>query len=92
MQSFLGQNLGKVIGLLKLDLGMQFSGMFAEVDGAELGQGPYKLGGDLFRGATHGKGSCHRSILGSNALSLPQEGSILLTSVISTPYRVRGIW
>ena len=52
MQSFLGQNLGKVIGLLKLDLGMQFSGMFAEVDGAELGQGPSKLGGDLFRGAT----------------------------------------
>ena len=52
MQSFLGQNLGKVIGLLKLDLGMQFSGMFAEVDGAELGQGPYKLGGDLFTGST----------------------------------------
>jgi hypothetical protein len=51
MQSFLGQNLG-VIGLLKLDLGMQFSGMFAEVDGAELGQGPYKLGRDLFTGAT----------------------------------------
>ena len=51
MQSFLGQNLGKVIGLLKLDLGMHFSGMFAE-DGAELGQGPYKLGGDLFRDAT----------------------------------------
>ena len=52
MQSFLGQNLGKVIGLLKLDLGMQFSGMFAEVDGAELGQGPYKLGEDLFTDST----------------------------------------
>jgi hypothetical protein len=37
MKSFLGQNFGKVIGLLKLDLGMQFFGMFAEVDGAELG-------------------------------------------------------
>lgn len=48
MKSFLGQNLGKVIGLLKLDLGMQF----AEVDGAELDQEPYKLGRDLFTGAT----------------------------------------
>jgi hypothetical protein len=52
MKSFLGQNLGKVIGLLKLDLGMQFSGMFAEVDGAELDQEPYKLGRDLFTYAT----------------------------------------
>jgi hypothetical protein len=67
MQSFLGQNLGKVIGLLKLDLGMQFSGMFAEVDGAELGQGPYKLGRGPFHGLYPGdKGSCHRSIPGSN--------------------------
>ena len=66
MQSFLGQNLGKVIGLLKLDLGMQFSGMFAEVDGAELDQDPISWVGTFSRALPRGKGSCHRSIPGSN--------------------------
>ena len=43
MRSCSGQNSGNVIKLWKFVLGTRFSGLFAEVSGDDLSQGPYGL-------------------------------------------------
>jgi len=91
MRSCSGQNSGNVIKLWRFVLGTRFSGMFAEVSGDDLSQGPYGLGEALFTSSTpRRRHSCH-PVPGTNTPSLPLEGRLLLTSVISTHYCVRDL-